>query len=131
MPVLEAFLDSQAGLALKGAVIVAFADFLTGSFAALRDGTFALDALAAFLRKHILGRVAPLASLLALGYFGGAAGEVFLPFAIAGLAAYAAETASSVMGNISPPKPSEVATAEAEASLTGTLEPPINPVPTE
>ena len=123
MEALQAFLDSEAGLALKGAVIVAFADFLTGTFAALRDGTFALDAIASFLRKHILGRVAPLATLLALGYFGGAAGQVFLPFAIAGLVAYAAETASSVMGNLSPPAPSDVK-AESPAAA-------VNPVPTD
>jgi hypothetical protein len=61
---MEAFLASEGGLALKAALVVAFADFATGSFAALRDGTFALDALAAFLRTHILGRVAPLGTLL-------------------------------------------------------------------
>lgn len=102
---MEAFLASEGGLALKAAVIVAFADFATGSFAALRDGTFALDALGAFLRKHILGRVAPLGTLLALGYFGGPESSAFFTAgAIAGLVAYAAETAASIWANLSPPK---------------------------
>ena len=127
MSELSLFLDSTAGLALKAAVAAAFLDFATGSFAALRDGTFALDALAAFLRKHILGRVAPLATLLVVGYFGGATGQVFLAAGIAGLTAYAAETASSVLGNLVPPKPSDeipANAAEAKALV-------INPVPTE
>lgn len=120
---LQAFLDSTAGLALKGALIAAFADFAIGTFAALRDGTFALDAVAAFLRKHIIGRVAPLGTLLVLGYFGGSAGELFLPFAIAGLAAYAAETVGSIKGSISPPAPSTVVEDRRAAD--------INPVPVD
>ena len=123
MTLLGQFLASPAGLALKGALIVAFADFATGTFAALKDGTFAMDALAAFLRKHILGRVAPLATLLLLGYFGGSAGEFFLPFAIAGLGAYTLETAASIKGNFLPPR----ATTVAEASPAAIA----NPVPTE
>ena len=121
---LESFLASDAGLALKGALVAAFLDFITGSFAALRDGTFALDALAAFLRKHILGRVAPLAALLAGAYISGDA--LLSTFAIAGLTAYAAETLSSVKGNVSPPKPSEEPTTKAEAAAEV-----LNPIPTE
>ena len=120
---MEAFLASTAGLALKAAVIAAFADFATGSFAALRDGTFQLDAIAAFLRKHIVGRVAPLGTLLVLGYFGGPdAGTFFTAFAIAGLAAYAAETVASIKDNLIPPAP-EAATISAVAA--------VNPVPTD
>jgi hypothetical protein len=120
---MEAFLASQAGLALKAALIAAFADFATGSFAALRDGTFQLDAVAAFLRKHILGRVAPLGTLLVLGYFGGSdAGTFFNAFAIAGLVAYAAETVASIKDNLVPPSPSKAAPPAAAA---------VNPVPTD
>jgi hypothetical protein len=118
---LQLFFDSPAGLAVKGALVAAFLDFVTGSFAALRDGTFALDALAAFLRKHILGRVAPLTALLAGAYVSG--DQVLSAFAIGGLTAYAAETISSVMGNLNPPKDSDVKDNTAAAAL--------NPVPTE
>lgn len=121
---MEAFLASDAGLALKAALIAAFADFATGSFAALRDGTFSFDALAAFLRKHILGRVAPLGTLLVLGYYGGAESSTFfLGAAIAGLTAYAAETVASIWGNFNPPTQSVSKAANAEAIG--------NPVPTE
>ena len=120
--VLTEFLNSQAGQLLAATLIVAFADFLTGSFAALRDGTFALDALAAFLRKHIWGRVAPIGMLLGLGYFGGGTiGQLFLASAIAAATAYAAETASSILGNLNPPAPSDVK-AESPAAA-------VNPVP--
>lgn len=120
---LAAFLDSDAGLALKGVLLVAFADFVTGSFAAIRDGTFALDAVAAFLRKHIAGRVAPIGSLLVLGYFGGAAGQLFLGAAVAGAALYVAETIVSIKSNVFPPPPSVVAEAKPAAA--------VNPVPTD
>jgi hypothetical protein len=120
---LIAFLNSDAGTALKGLLIVSFLDFATGTLAALRDGTFALDAIAAFVRKHILGRVAPIGLLLVVGYFGGQAGQLFLAGAIAAGAAYVAETAASVWGNVNPPKASAV-----EVTDPATL---VNPIPTE
>lgn len=117
------FLNSDAGKALAGLLIVSFLDFVTGVFAALRDGTFALDAIAAFVRKHILGRVAPIGTLLAVAYFGGDTGKLFLAGAIAAGAAYVAETAASIWGNVNPPK--DVQTAKvAKAAI-------VNPVPTE
>lgn len=121
MEQLNAFLASEAGLALKGALIAAFLDFITGVYAAVQDDTFTFDAVAAFLRKHILGRVAPLGTLLVVGYFGGDSGQIFLPFAIAGLIAYAAETLASIKGNLLPPKEGDV--LEAETVNT------VNPVP--
>lgn len=122
MDIIRTFLDSQAGVALLAMLGVAFADFLTGSFAALRDGTFALDALAAFIRKHIWGRVAPIGMLLVLGYFGGGTiGQLFMASALAAAAAYAAETAASILGNISPPKESDLKDTMIAAE--------INPVP--
>lgn len=120
---LRAFLDSTAGVAILGMVAVAFADFVTGVLAAARDGTFALDSIAAFLRKHIAGRVGPIAVLLALGYFGGdTIGTLFTAAALASAAAYTAETASSILGNLNPPKPS------AEVAATNPAE-AVNPVP--
>lgn len=124
MAPLQEFLNSPAGTALIAMVGVAFADFLTGSFAALRDGTFALDAIAAFLRKHIWGRVAPIGTLLALGYFGGEQiGQLFLAAGTAAALAYSAETASSILGNLNPPKESDVKDVTPAATL--------NPVPEE
>src|SRR5687767_5527906 len=43
------FLNSTGGLAVKGALVAAFLDFAFGIFAAVKDGTFAIDAVAAFL----------------------------------------------------------------------------------
>lgn len=117
------FLNSPAGAALKGLLIVSFLDFATGSFAALRDGTFALDAIAAFVRKHILGRVVPIGTLLVVGYFGGEAGQLFMAGAIAAAAAYVAETAASVWGNLRPPSPTAVAKLNPHAA--------VNPVPVD
>lgn len=117
------FLASDAGLALQGLLIVAFADFATGTFAAIRDGTFALDAVAAFIRKHIVGRVFGIALLLILAYFGGPAGTVFMVGAIAAGAAYVAETVASVWGNIKPPALSTLKATNPNAA--------VNPVPVD
>jgi hypothetical protein len=119
MEQLTAFLQSEAGLAVKGALVAAFLDLVTGVFAAVKDGTFSWDAIAAFLRKHILGRVAPLTALLGGAYVSG--DQLLLVFAIAGLTAYAAETIASVKGNLVPPKASDV--VELDAAVE------VNPVP--
>lgn len=120
---LKVFIDSPAGTALLAMVAVAFADFITGTFAAFRDGTFALDSIAAFLRKHIAGRVGPIGVLLVLGYFGGdTVGQLFMAAALAAATAYAAETAASILGNLNPPKASDVVAATNPAEA-------VNPVP--
>ncbi|MBV9487342.1 MAG: hypothetical protein JO246_14950, partial [Frankiaceae bacterium] len=69
-------------------------------------------------RKHILGRVAPISTLLVVGYFGGETGKLFMAGGIAAAAAYVAETGASVLGNIAPPKDGDVTAAN-----------PVNPVP--
>ena len=124
MEALREFIQSPAGAGLLAMVGIAFADFVTGVFAALRDGTFSVDAIAAFLRKHIWGRVAPIGTLLVLGYFGGdTIGQLFMASALAAATAYAAETASSILGNLNPPKESDIKDTSAAAAL--------NPVPEE
>lgn len=121
MEALNEFIVSQAGVGLQGLLVVSFLDFATGVFAALRDGTFALDALAAFVRKHILGRVAPIGTLLVVGYFAGEVGQVFMGGALVAGAAYVTETAASILGNLNPPKASDV--------KDDTLAAQLNPVP--
>jgi hypothetical protein len=120
---LTTFVNSEAGLALQGLILVAFADFATGTFAALRDGSFAMEAVAAWVRKHLAGRVGPIGTLLLLAYFGGPAGGLFLAGAAAGAAAYVAETVASIFGNLNPPKAADVKDNSAAAAL--------NPIPTE
>lgn len=112
------FLESAAGLALKGALVAAFLDFAFGVFAALRDGSFALDAVAAFVRKHLLGRVFPVGTLAIMGYISG--DLAMNAAAAAALTAYAVETMGSIYGSLNPAKglPAEVATD-------------VNPIPTD
>jgi hypothetical protein len=126
MTELQTFLNSTSGNALVAMLVVAFVDFVTGVFAALRDGTFALDSIAAFLRKHIWGRVAPIALLLVIGYYGGSTvGDLFTAAAVAAGLAYVAETAASVLGNINPPKASDAAAVDPTKAIAETL----NPIP--
>ena len=90
-------------------------------FAALKDGTFAIDAVAAFLRKHLVGRVLPVTALALAGYF---ANDGFMTTAAAAaLTAYAAETLGSIYGSIRPPAAS--VTQEVEAAVE------VNPIPVD
>lgn len=114
------FLASPAGLAVKAALVAAFLDFAFGVFAAVRDGTFAVDAIAAFLRKHLIGRVLPVSLLAIAGYVTGDA--IMTTAAAASLTAYAAETLGSIYGSINPPKTSDLEMAEDPATI-------INPIP--
>ncbi len=95
---MESFLSSTAGLAVKGALIAAFLDFAFGVFAALRDNTFALDAIAAFLRKHLMGRVLP-SSVLAYAAYA-TNDPLMLATAAGALTAYAAETLASIYSSV-------------------------------
>ena len=114
------FLASTAGLAVKGALVAAFLDFAFGTFAAFRDGTFAIDAVAAFLRKHLVGRVLPVTVLAVAGYYTGDA--VMIAAGAASLTAYAAETLGSIYGSIRPPAASESNGVRTEAEI-------VNPIP--
>lgn len=98
---LTAFLNDPAGLAVKGALVAAFLDFAFGVFAAFRDGTFALDSIAAFVRKHLLGRVLPVSLLAITAYVTGDA--AMAAAAIGALGAYTIETLASIYGSIKPP----------------------------
>jgi len=113
------FINSTSGLAIKGALAAAFLDFAFGVFAALRDGTFAIDAIAAFLRKHLVGRVLPVSLLAIVGYYTGDA--VMIAAGAAALTAYAAETLGSIYGSVRPPAASEV--KEVDAAVE------VNPIP--
>ena len=102
------FLASPAGIATKAALVAAFLDFAFGTFYALRDGTFALDAVAAFVRKHLLGRVLPVGVLAVMGYLTG--DMVMNAAAAAALTAYAVETMGSIYGTITESKVEAAAT---------------------
>jgi hypothetical protein len=116
---LQNFLADPLGLAVQGAVVAAFLDFVFGVYAAGRDGTFAVDALGAFIRKHLLGRVFPAGTLAVVSYLTDSA--PMAAAAIAALTAYGIETLGSIYGSINPPAPSVV--AEAKPAET------VNPVP--
>lgn len=107
----HAFLNDPAGIAFKAMLVAAFADFAFGVFGALKDGSFSTDALAAFVRKHILGRVLPIGTLLALGYFNS---DVTMTAAGAAAgAAYVVETMGSIYGSIKPPVASAAKASKA------------------
>lgn len=65
---LTGFLESPSGVALKALLVGTLITALLGIFAALRDGTFAWPLVDSFVRSTIWGRVAPVATILIVGY---------------------------------------------------------------
>lgn len=98
MELFQDFIASPAGLAAKAMLGLAFLDFLLGATAALRDATFDTTVLAAFVRKQILGRVLPITTLLAGGFFLNDA--TILGGGIAAAGIYTVETAASLLQSI-------------------------------
>jgi hypothetical protein len=107
--VIAEFLASPAGLAVKAALAAAFLDFVTGVWRAWRDDRLALDQLAAFVRKHLAGRVLPLTILAVAAYVSDDA--ALIASTIAGLGAYAIETTASVYAALGVPGSSRIPTA--------------------
>lgn len=66
--VVREFFATPAGTGVVLLFALATLDFLMGTFAAARDGVFQLDAIGAWIRKHIAGRVLPVAAVLVIGH---------------------------------------------------------------
>lgn len=124
---IQELLASPAGLAIKGALAAAFLDFIFGVFAALKDGTFAIDAIAAFLRKHLIGRVLPVSILATVGYL--TSDQVMIAAAAASLTAYTAETLGSIYGSIRPPAASDEVGVSQRAAREDHEHTAVNPIP--
>ena len=88
------FLGSPAGIAMKLTLALAFADAASGIWRAQRDDVLALDAIGACIRKHLLGRVLPIAILLIAGWL--SADVTINMAATAALGVYGTETGASL-----------------------------------
>jgi hypothetical protein len=97
---INAFFASTEGDAAIGVLVVAFVDFALGVSAALRDDRFELSSLAAFLRKHVMGRVVPTWLLLFVGHYTSgfkiADVSTLSALGLAAAAAYVLETVGSI-----------------------------------
>lgn len=83
---------------------VAALDTLSGIFGAISAKTFSWDVVANFLQTHVLQRVFPILGLAFLSQTlgSGTSGAALWGLALAGLAAYVAETVASISSNLSP-----------------------------
>jgi hypothetical protein len=97
---ISTFFGTPEGDAAMAVLVVAFVDFALGTAAALRDSTFQLDSLAAFLRKHVMGRVVPTWLLLFVGHYTSgfkiADVSTLSALGLAAAAAYVLETVGSI-----------------------------------
>lgn len=65
------FFGTPAGTAVVALFLLAGLDFLLGAFAAVRDNVFTWDALAAWVRKNVAGRVLPITAVLVVAHLAG------------------------------------------------------------
>ena len=92
--------NSLPGQTIYGMLGLAFLDLILSVLAALRDKTFKLDVIAAFLRSQVLGRVLPITVLI----LGGVAlkQDLISAAGYAGAALYIAETVGSILASWGP-----------------------------
>lgn len=92
-----------------------------GVYSALKDGTFVLSSVGAFIRSQVLGRVFP---ILTVAYFADASDQAALTATAAALgAAYVAETIGAIQEAVSAAAKVEVAEKTIRSLEVG------NPVP--
>lgn len=108
------FFDTPAGSAVVLLFALAVLDFAVGTFAAIRDDVFQVESIAAWLRKHLAGRVLPIVAVLIIGHLAGGltiddgvtglldAGTIITGIGIAGAAAYILETIASLRESFVP-----------------------------
>jgi len=68
---IASFFDSPAGQAVAALVVLGLADLLLGVFAAVRDNVFSWEAIDAWVRSQLAGRILPIAAILILGHIAG------------------------------------------------------------
>lgn len=107
------FFATPAGTGVVLLFALATLDFLLGTFAAVRDGTFQLDSLAAWIRKHIAGRVLPVTAVLVIGHLLGgmtlgqpsdvlSPGTILTTVGLAAAGVYVLEIIGSVRESLTP-----------------------------
>jgi hypothetical protein len=109
------FFNTPAGTAIVLLFALATIDFVLGTLAALRDNVFDLTAVAAWLRKHIAGRVLPITAVLLTGHLAGGLsfeqdgigalidpGTVLTGIGLTMAGAYIAETVASIRDSLTP-----------------------------
>jgi hypothetical protein len=69
--VIRDFFDTPAGTAVLILFAIAVLKFLMGTFAAIRDDVFELQAVSAWVRKDLAGRVLPIAAVLVFAHMTG------------------------------------------------------------
>lgn len=110
---ISSFFETPGGTAVVALFALAALDFALGVLAALRDGTFQVGSLAAWVRKHIAGRVLPITAVLVVGHLAGglsidsaedllSPGTILTGIGIAAATAYILETIGSVRDSLTP-----------------------------
>lgn len=108
---IDQFLHSPAGNAILLMALMAVLDWVLGTLRAVQDNTFTLDALAAWLRKAVAGRVLPTFAILLAGHIAGglsvgqasdllSPGTILSGIGIAMASAYILETIGSIRDSL-------------------------------
>lgn len=114
---IQVFFNSLPGQTIYAMVGLAFLDLVLGAAAAFRDGTFKLDAIAAFIRSQLVGRVFGIALLIIAGT--ALKQDLLTAAGYAAAALYTAETVGSIIASWGP----------KDANILGAQRDAVQPVP--
>lgn len=97
---ISAFFATPIGYVVYLVLATTLVAFLSGVAAALRDGSFSWQAIDAFIRAYLMGRVMPIFVLLLGGYLvTDAAGAALTASGLAAATAYVTSTVAAVLAN--------------------------------
>ncbi len=110
---ITSFFSTPGGTAVVVLFLLAVLDFLLGTFAAIRDNVFQLDAIGAWIRKHLAGRVLPITVVLVVGHLAGGLsvettadiitpGTILTGIGVGAAAVYVAEVIGSLRESLTP-----------------------------
>jgi hypothetical protein len=68
---ITSFFNTPAGAGILAVMALSVLELALGTFAAIRDNVFQWDAVAAWVRKHLAGRVLPIVAVLVMGHLAG------------------------------------------------------------
>jgi hypothetical protein len=111
--VIRDFFDTPAGTAVLILFAIAVLKFLMGTFAAIRDDVFELQAVSAWVRKDLAGRVLPIAAVLVFAHMTGgmsidngsdllSPGTILTTIGIGASAVYVLEVIGSIRESLQP-----------------------------
>jgi hypothetical protein len=112
---ITSFFNTPAGTGILVIMALSVLEFALGVFRAVSDNVFQWDSVAAWVRKHLAGRVLPIVAVLVIGHLAGGLqfsedgasaithpGTIVTGIGLGAAALYVAETIASIRQSLTP-----------------------------